>query len=81
MDRGLREACHMAVGSFRHYSRNPGDLKWEPIIGLMFFDILKENTSFSVKHRHLIDRIKKVIKSVWWMPWLSEAMKDVAKLR
>ena len=20
---------------------------------------------------------KKVIKSVWWMPWLSEAMKDV----
>ena len=26
---------------------------------------------------HNIEFNKKVIKSVWWMPWLSEAMKDV----
>ena len=25
----------------------------------------------------LITISKKVIKGVWWMPWLSEAMKDV----
>ena len=47
-----------------------------------FFDILKENTIELVIKINTISFInwkvrKKVIKSVRWMPWLSEAMKDV----
>ena len=33
------------------------------------FDILKDYIN--------INKLIKVTKSVWWMPWLSEAMKDV----
>ena len=42
---------------------------------IMFFDILKENAVKFKGHYNVI--FKKVIKSVWRMPWLSEAMKDV----
>ena len=38
----------------------------------MFFDILKE-----IIELKFIKLVKKVTKSVWRMPWLSEAMKDV----
>ena len=41
----------------------------------LFFDILRENTREISKRIVLFD--KKVIKGVWRMPWILEAMKDV----
>jgi hypothetical protein len=37
----------------------------------MFFDVLERDWILILKQQ------KKVSKGVWWMPWLSEAMKDV----
>jgi hypothetical protein len=46
-----------------------------------FFDILvfREDIKFDKFYNCNINKrlLKKVIKSKWWMPWLSEAMKDV----
>ena len=57
---------HEVIGSTPIFSTNL------PIkSGAKFFDILK---------RYLFIKLcktKKVMKSVWWMPWLSEVMKDV----
>jgi hypothetical protein len=39
--------------------------------------VLAESSLTYWKEDFLITEIEKVIKSVWWMPRLSEAMKDV----
>ena len=47
----------------------------------MFFDMLvfREDIKFDKLFYCKINKrlLKKVIKGKWWMPWLSEAMKDV----
>ena len=40
---------------------------------LKFFDVLFKLNFIKLRFEHFL----KAIKSVWWMPWLSEAMKDV----
>ena len=47
------------------------------VLGLMFFDILKENKVEKIQQLVLLINELKVNKGAWWMPRLSEAMKDV----
>ena len=56
---------HEVIGSTPIFSTSPATC------GKRFFDILKRYLFFK------LCKTKKVMKSVWWMPWLSEVMKDV----
>ena len=56
------------MGSNPKYSTNP-------ICRVKFFDVLIYKFKSKVYNFTIIER--EVIKCVWWMPWHSEAMKDV----